>query len=87
MQEKGLKPDYGFYISNQIAKPVAQVFALVLESLPGFTATLLRAAKPKEMVDKRQVVAEQLLFGDLLREASGQRDIRSMFGGQAISHC
>lgn len=88
MQEKGLKPDYGFYISNQIAKPVAQVFALVLESLPGFTATLLRAAKPKDMVDKRQLVAEQLLFGDLLREASGQRDIRSMFGGQAVpSHC
>jgi DNA polymerase elongation subunit (family B) len=81
MAEKGLKPDYNFYISNQIAKPVAQVFALVLEKLPGFTNTLLRAAKPKCPVAKRQLVAEQLLFGGLLQEASGQRDIRSMFGG------
>ena len=31
--EKNLKIDYGFYITNQIMKPVQQVFALVLEKI------------------------------------------------------
>lgn len=32
-----LKPDYSFYITNQIMKPLQQIFALVLEQLPSFT--------------------------------------------------
>ena len=32
----GLKPDYEFYITNQIMKPVSQIYALVLEKMPGF---------------------------------------------------
>jgi DNA polymerase elongation subunit (family B) len=31
-----LKPDYNFYLTNQIMKPILQVYALVLENLPGF---------------------------------------------------
>jgi DNA polymerase elongation subunit (family B) len=31
--ENGLKIDYAFYITNQIMKPVQQVFALVLEKI------------------------------------------------------
>jgi DNA polymerase elongation subunit (family B) len=33
IKEKNLKIDYSFYITNQIMKPVQQVFALVLEKL------------------------------------------------------
>jgi DNA polymerase elongation subunit (family B) len=33
INENGLKLDYSFYISNQIMKPVQQVFALVLEKI------------------------------------------------------
>jgi DNA polymerase elongation subunit (family B) len=33
ISEKKLKIDYGFYITNQIMKPVQQVFALVLEKI------------------------------------------------------
>jgi len=33
IKEKGLKIDYSFYITNQIMKPVQQVFALVLEKI------------------------------------------------------
>ena len=33
INESGLKLDYSFYISNQIMKPVQQVFALVLEKI------------------------------------------------------
>ena len=34
--ENSLKIDYGFYITNQIMKPLQQVFALVLEQMPDF---------------------------------------------------
>tara|TARA_Y100000389_G_scaffold80806_1_gene77418 strand:+ start:243 stop:4190 length:3948 start_codon:yes stop_codon:yes gene_type:complete len=31
-----LKPDYGFYITNQIKKPILQIFSLLLEQIPVF---------------------------------------------------
>jgi DNA polymerase elongation subunit (family B) len=79
-KEQGLKPDYTFYITNQIAKPVAQVFGLVVEQLPGVKVHQLTAAKT---VEAREKLAEELLFGDLVRDAkresSGQQDLRNWF--------
>ena len=31
-----LKPDYLFYITNQIMKPVCQIYALIVENLDGY---------------------------------------------------
>jgi DNA polymerase elongation subunit (family B) len=76
LREKALKPDYTFYITNQIAKPVAQVFGLVVDRLPGVKSHLVKAAKTAEA---REKLAEELLFGDLIRGASGQKDIRTWF--------
>lgn len=80
IRDQGLKPDYMFYITNQIAKPVAQVFGLVVDQLPGVKPHQVLAAKT---TTEREKLAEELLFGDLLRdatrEASGQRDLRSFF--------
>jgi DNA polymerase elongation subunit (family B) len=36
IKENGLKPDYKIYITNQIMKPVMQIYALVLEELKEF---------------------------------------------------
>ena len=89
IREHALKPDYVHYITNQISKPVAQVFGLVVEQLPGYKPHLLAkfAAKKKDPVEARELLAEELLFGDLLREAereaAGQRDIRSFFGSNS----
>jgi DNA polymerase elongation subunit (family B) len=82
--ENRLKPDYMFYITNQIAKPVSQVFGLVVERLPGVKRHQLEAAaRAKDPVAAREALAEELLFGDLLadarREASGVADLRSFF--------
>jgi len=83
IKEKGLQPDYTFYITNQVAKPVAQVFGLVVDRLPGVKAHQIAAAKSPEA---REKLAEELLFGELLRDtkrdASGQKDIRAWFGGK-----
>jgi hypothetical protein len=40
IRRKKLKPDFSFYITNQIQKPVMQVFCLVLEQITGFRPQL-----------------------------------------------
>jgi len=87
--ENELKPDYVFYITNQIAKPVSQVFGLVVDQLPGVKKHQLEAAaRAKDPVAAREALAEDLLFGDLLadarREASGMADLRSFFKPKAV---
>lgn len=37
IREHNLRPDYLFYITNQIAKPICQIYSLVLEQLPNYT--------------------------------------------------
>ena len=83
----GLRPDYAFYITNQIAKPVAQVFGLVVADLPGVTTAQVRACEGKaDPVKARETLAEDWLFHSVLRdfarvpetmEAKGQRSIAS----------
>jgi len=69
--EKKLKIDYSHYITNQIAKPIAQVFGLEVEKLPGVTKTALAAtARAKDPVSAREALAESLLFETLLLDAS-----------------
>ena len=38
--ENKLKPDYSFYITNQIMKPVTQIFNLLLEQMSDFKGTI-----------------------------------------------
>lgn len=57
IEENKLKIDYGFYISNQIMKPVNQVFALVLEKLIANKASALRKMQ-------QQFVSWRLEFQD-----------------------
>ena len=52
IQENKLKPDYAHYITNQIMKPVSQVFALpeVMEQLPGMKGKPLKLRQYKKEV-------------------------------------
>ena len=90
IKEHNLKPDYVHYITNQISKPVAQLFALELEKLPGVKpADITACLKSRDPVAAREKLAEAILFGSLLKEdshrpevmeAKGQRSIAAMFG-------
>ena len=40
IKKNNLKPDYKFYITNQIMKPVTQIYSLVLEDLISFKKKL-----------------------------------------------
>ena len=89
IKENGLKPDYAFYITNQIAKPVAQVFGLAVEHIPGVKKQDIDSCKKaKDPVAAQEKLAENLLFQTILlesyrdplaMEAKGQRSIASFF--------
>lgn len=83
IKEHNLQPDYAFYITNQIAKPVAQVFGLALEHMPNVNPPQKRAAdKAKKPVEAREKLALEALFSKALLDA--KRDPKAMAArGQA----
>lgn len=50
IRDNNLKIDYEFYITNQIMKPVQQVFALVLDKIPAFNRKMLTYNKYKRQI-------------------------------------
>lgn len=54
IRKNNLKPDYEFYITNQIMKPVSQIYALVLENVPGYNKSVTHYVdvEQKLMIDK-----------------------------------
>lgn len=77
--ENKLKPNYAFYITNQIMKPVIQVFALVIEKLPDMKSRqmklrqYLREVKavtdPKSIDKIRNKYVKELLFDKYIKRA------------------
>jgi DNA polymerase elongation subunit (family B) len=89
IREKKLTPDYEFYITNQIMKPVLQLYALVVEKLKGYRhpegyfkqqeSQLLKsgveAKKAKEKMDQmKENTAYQLLFEPVLNQLQNVRN-------------
>ena len=50
MLENKLTPDYSHYITNQIMKPVQQLFALVLEDIPAFKNKVFKVKEFKKTI-------------------------------------
>jgi DNA polymerase elongation subunit (family B) len=85
IRANNIRPDYGFYITNQIMKPVQQVFALILEQIPSFRrkkAAFKRQCEylkqefksdptkyQKKEEQLRNKEVKALLFADSLRQA------------------
>ena len=89
IKEHNLKPDYEHYITNQIMKPVSQIFALCLAELPGFTKDIkefnnkynvyLEKGKSKNdsikyMLECKRKEAAKILFRDILRILENKRE-------------
>lgn len=68
--EHKLKIDYSFYITNQIMKPVQQVFALVLHKIWESQGKLIKIRKFKEEVEKlkRQYFDDEDKFEEKLED-------------------
>ena len=67
IKENNLKIDYSFYITNQIMKPVQQVFALVLEKIWTMNNKKAKIAKfKKEIETLRETIVDPEKFQDKL---------------------
>ncbi len=83
VRDNGLAPDYHFYITNQIMRPVVQIYALIVEQLDGFSRPkdffeqeLRRLSRAQDDAGKkaqdkiaalREACATEILFEPLLR--------------------
>ena len=66
--ENNLKIDYSFYISNQLMKPIQQVFALVLEKIWKDQNKLIKIKKFKDEIKKLEKTCEQDKFETKLEQ-------------------
>ena len=76
IREKNLSPDYHFYVTNQIMKPVLQIYALVVEKLEGY-------GRPKGHFDDvyKKLIKESALGGDekkIIEKVSALRETCAM---------
>lgn len=67
IREKGLKPDFRYYLEHQLMNPLGQLFGLIVEQLPGFPG----GSGPK-FDSQRESLAIDLLFSKALGECDKQ---------------
>jgi DNA polymerase elongation subunit (family B) len=85
--QRRLAIDYSYYVTNQIMKPLLQVFALVLDSVPGYNRLrgrhMIEEGKLQSSTDDdvqlerrkdtlRRRYVKDLVFGEALREAKNR---------------
>jgi DNA polymerase elongation subunit (family B) len=86
IRANNLKPDYGFYITNQLMKPIQQVFALILEDIPSFKRNVPAFKRKCEYLKQtcktdeekynkkeealRNKEVKKIIFDDALRQAN-----------------
>lgn len=64
IRERKLPVDYRFYVTNQIMKPVLQLFALALEEIPGSSRTAAAWAR-----ERKSLLEELVAVGQAQEEA------------------
>ena len=75
--ENGLKIDYSFYITNQIMKPVQQVFALVLEKMWEQQKKIGKITKYKKDVEILRRDTDEAKFADKLDQLRN-KEVKSL---------
>ena len=81
-----LKPDAEYYIDHQLYNPLAQLFGIMVEKMPGFVRPAVWAEGEK-MVSQREAIAGRLLFDEGLGACknSAKKDFIKLFGSMAVS--
>ena len=88
IRENKITPDYKFYITNQILKPVCQIYALIVETLEGYNKgkgyyeskfkyyeKLRGTEKAKEKIsDMKLKDTSDIIFGEVLRKATNKKN-------------
>jgi DNA polymerase elongation subunit (family B) len=91
IREKGLKPDYMFYIDHQISNPICQLFGIVVDQIPGFASYKPRGGwktdNAEQLITQRETAAYHLLFGEAIqRNNTGAKSsfLKMMNGGKEV---
>ena len=76
-----LKPDAEYYIDHQLYNPLAQLFGIMVEAMPGFVAPSTWAIGEK-LIGQREAIAGRLLFDEGLSACrnSAKKDFIKLFG-------
>ena len=88
IRENSIKPDYKFYITNQIMKPVGQIYALAVTELPEYKKgkdyfdkkynELVKVKEPEKATEKvkdlRYKEASDIIFSEVLRIAENRKN-------------
>jgi DNA polymerase elongation subunit (family B) len=79
-----LKPDAEYYIDHQLYNPLAQLFGIMVEKMPGFVRPAVWAEGEK-MVGQREAIAGRLLFDEGLNACrnSAKKNFIKLFGSLA----
>jgi len=77
IKENNLKIDYSFYITNQIMKPVQQVFALVLEKIWEMQNKKSKIAKFRRDIETLQRSTDPEKFEDKL-ESMKNKEVKAL---------
>lgn len=91
IKEKGLKPDYMFYIDHQIANPVCQLFGIVVDQIPGYETYKPRGGWKTDnagmLITQRETAAYELLFRSAMdkNNAGAKRAFAKMFGDTVVT--
>jgi hypothetical protein len=92
IKEKGLKPDYMFYIDHQISNPLCQLFGVVVEQIPGYDKYPVpkggwRHDMPDALIVQRETAAYYLLFGDAVaaNDKGSKRAFAKLLGATVAS--
>jgi hypothetical protein len=67
IRDKGLKPDFRYYIEHQLMNPLGQLFGLIVEQIPGFSG-----GSSLKLESQRETLAIDLLFAKALGECDKQ---------------
>ena len=63
IKEKGLVPDYEFYLGHQLQNPISQMFGLLLEEMPGSESVPWSKAPEN---DEKRLLWRESVAGDIL---------------------
>jgi DNA polymerase elongation subunit (family B) len=85
IRENKLKPDYAHYITNQIMKPVQQVFALVLEDIPAYKNKKIELKMQIKRIKKnyKDDIKKQQEYEMKLRN----KEVKKLIFDEALTKC
>ena len=79
IREKGLEPDFEYYILHQLMNPLSQLFGIFVDKMPGFVAPVW----DEDPTSQKELLASDLLFKEGLsycKQSAKKAFVGKMFG-------